>query len=101
MLDPALDVADAAASIALVPGAIELFRRCPELHDQIARQVRGIGLAAFLAPQPHQCGSLITHDDSGVRASDERTSILHIAFPESYQERYSRSWPKRCQYLRD
>src|SRR4029453_4831609 len=71
MLDPALDLADAAAGIALVPGAIELFRRCPELHDQIARQVRGIGLPAFLAPQPHQCGFIIAHDDSGAPASAE------------------------------
>jgi hypothetical protein len=50
MLDAALDVSNAAAGIALVPGAIELLGDSPELHDQIAGKVLRLGLASFLAP---------------------------------------------------
>ena len=36
VLDPALDVDDAAAGIALVPGAIEVLSGGPKLHDEVA-----------------------------------------------------------------
>ena len=81
MPDLALHVSDLSAGASLVPGAIELLSRHSELHDKVARQIFRLGLAALLAPQVHQSGFIIAHDDPGVRAADERTSILHIAFP--------------------
>ena len=51
MLDVALDVRNAPAGIAFVPGAVELFGRGPELHDEVAGQVLRLGLAAFLLPK--------------------------------------------------
>ena len=60
MLDPALNVPDAPAGVALVPGAVELLGGGPELHDEVAGQVLRLGLAALLAPKPdkgrpHRC----------------------------------------------
>ena len=51
MLDPALDVADPPATITLIPGAVEFLSRRPELHNEIAGEVLGLGLAPFLAPR--------------------------------------------------
>jgi hypothetical protein len=50
MLDAPRDVGDTVASVALVPGAIELLGRCPKLYEEIARQVLRFSLAPFLAP---------------------------------------------------
>jgi hypothetical protein len=50
VLDPTLDIGDAAAGVALVPGAVEVLRRGPKLHDEVAGQVLRVGLAPFLAP---------------------------------------------------
>ena len=50
MLDPALDVGDPPAGVALVPGAVELLGRGPELHDEVAGQVLRLGLAPLLPP---------------------------------------------------
>jgi len=66
MLDEALDVADAPARVALVPGPVELFCCHPELDNEIAGKVLGLGLTAFLAPQPEQRRFIIAHDDPGV-----------------------------------
>src|SRR5262245_7192203 len=51
MLDLALDIGDAPAGIALVPGAIEFLCGGPELHDEVTGQVVRLGLTTFLAPQ--------------------------------------------------
>src|SRR6516165_588164 len=48
--DSALDVADPPAGVALIPGAIELFRRRAELHDEVAGQGPRARLHPFLAP---------------------------------------------------
>src|SRR5215831_3504949 len=75
MLDPALHVADLPASVALVPGAVELLGSPPELHDEIAGEVLRVRLAPFFSPQTDQ-GRLITaHDDAGVGAADETSAI--------------------------
>ena len=50
MLDLALDVADAPAGVALIPGAVELFRRRAKLHDEVAGQVLWLGFTPFLPP---------------------------------------------------
>ena len=57
MPDPALHVADLPAGVALVPRAVELLGRPPELDDEVAGQVLGLGLAAFLAPKLNQAAS--------------------------------------------
>src|SRR5262245_36047080 len=81
MPDVALRVAHLPPGIALIPGPVELLGRPTELHHEIAREILRLGLAPFLAPQADQSGLIITHDDPGVRAADERASIAHIAFP--------------------
>ena len=66
MPDPALHAADLPACVALVPRAVELLGRPPELHNEIAREVLWLGLATLLAPQAHQSGFIIAHDNPGV-----------------------------------
>src|SRR5262249_14798391 len=61
-----LAAADLPACVALVPRAVELLGRPPELHNEIAREVLWLGLATLLAPQAHQSGFIIAHDDPGV-----------------------------------
>ena len=92
MLHAALDIGDAPAGVALIPRAIELLGRSPELHDEVAGQVLRLGFAPFLAPKLDQ-GCLVTaHDDPGVRAANERTALekslnlrcgKHFAAPDS------------------
>src|SRR5262245_12915836 len=66
MLDLALDVGDAPPGIALIPAAVELFRRSPELYDQVAGQVLRFRLSPLLAPELDQGRFVATHDDPGV-----------------------------------
>src|SRR5262245_61835318 len=88
MLDPSLDIGDAPAGVALVPGAIELFGGGPKLHDEIARQVLRCGLSTFLPPEAHQSGFIRAHDDPGVRAANEAASADGItATCEPYQQK--------------
>src|SRR5499433_4510942 len=75
MFPLALHVADLPAGVALVPGAVELLGRPPELHDEIAREVLRLGLAPFLPPQSDQSGLIIAHDDPGIRTADEEASV--------------------------
>ena len=51
MLDVALDVGNAPAGVALVPGAVELLGGGPELDNKVGRQVLSLGLAPFLLPE--------------------------------------------------
>src|SRR5262249_7848245 len=59
------------AGIALIPGAVEGLGCGSELHDEVARQILWLGLAAFLAPQADQGGLIAAHDDPGVGAANE------------------------------
>src|SRR5262245_8250307 len=84
MLHPALDVGDAPAGVALVPGAVEPLRGGAKLHDEIAGQVLRLGLASFLAPETEQRSFIATHDDPGIRAADEgapRARVVAGALP--------------------
>ena len=78
MLDAALHVTDLPAGIALVPGAVEVLGRRPELHDEIAGEVLRLGLAPFLAPEADQGGFVAAHDDPGIRAADKGAAISFI-----------------------
>ena len=71
MLDAALDVGDAPARVALVPGPVEVLGRSPELDNEVARQVFRFSLAALFAPQTDQGGFIAAHDDPGIRTADE------------------------------
>ena len=71
MLDPALDVGDPPAGVALVPGAIEVLGGRPQLHDEVAGEVLGLDLAALFPPEADQGRFVAAHDDPGVRAADE------------------------------
>ena len=76
MPDPLLDVDDHPPGVSLVPMSIEVFGHASELDDEVARQVLGLGLAAFLPPKPEQGSFVGPHDDPGVGAADEMLSII-------------------------
>ena len=63
------------AGVALVPGPVEVLGGGAELHDEVAREVLGLGLAPLLPPQPDQGRLVAAHDDPGVRAADEGPSF--------------------------
>src|SRR6266699_643920 len=75
MPDLALDVGDAPAGIALVPGPVELLGGGPELHDEVAGQVLRLRFTALLPPELDQGCFVIAHDDAGVGASDEAAAV--------------------------
>ena len=70
-----LPLADPVAGMALVPGAIELLGREPELDDELAGQVGRLGLAPLFLPQPDQGVLVAAHDDAGVGAADEMLAV--------------------------
>jgi hypothetical protein len=71
MSEPALNIGDHLAGIGLVPSPIKILRYHPELHYEIAGEVLGLDLAAFLAPQPKQRFLICAHNGPGVRAADK------------------------------
>ena len=75
MLDLALDVCDAPAGVALVPGAIELLGGGAELYEQVAGQVLRLRLATLLTPKLDQGCFVVAHNDPGVRAADEHSAV--------------------------
>src|SRR5438552_17804171 len=83
MLHAALDRCDAPTSVALVPGAIELFGYCAQLHDQIAGEVLGLGFTAFFAPEAQQSLLIAAHDDAGVRAANDGAPVLVGPCPQT------------------
>ena len=57
-----------------------LARRYLELHDEIAGQILGLYFPTFFAPKAHKGCFVRTHDDPGVRATDEKASFELIRF---------------------
>src|SRR5262249_58207888 len=74
VLHVALDVGDALAGVALVPGSVQVLGSRPELHDEIAREVLRPYLAALLLPEADEARLVTAPDDPGVRAADEAAS---------------------------
>ena len=74
----ALDVFDGPSGIALEPRPIERLGRHAQLHDEIARQVLRLDLAAFFAPKAKQGRLIRAHDDAGVGAADEGTAVSEV-----------------------
>jgi hypothetical protein len=81
VIEPLLDIRDDLASIGLVPAAIEVLGRDPELDDEVARQVLRFELASLLLPEPEQGRFVFAHNDSGVGTSNEATAIRVCRFP--------------------
>jgi hypothetical protein len=73
MTDPPLDIDNHLAGMGLIPAPIKLLGRQPELDDEIVRQVLRFDLAAFFAPEPKKGVLIVAHDDSRIRAADERS----------------------------
>jgi hypothetical protein len=71
MPDPALNVPDCPSGVPLVPSAVDLLGGRPELDDEVAGEILGLGLAALLAPETDEGGLVVAHNDPGVRAADE------------------------------
>ena len=75
MAGPLLDVGDDPPGVGLVPAPVQLLGGEAELHDQIAGQVRWLNVAPLFPPQTKQRALIVTQDDPGVRAADERAAI--------------------------
>src|SRR5690348_13622941 len=75
MVDATLNIGDASAGVALVPGAVERFRGGPNLHDEVAGQVVRFGLPTLLAPKAEQGRLVAAHDNPGVRAADKSSAV--------------------------
>jgi len=74
MVHAALDIPDNLTGIALIPDAVEVFRRVSQLNDQVTAEVFRRRFAALLAPQPQQRGFVVAHDNAGVGAADKRVA---------------------------
>jgi hypothetical protein len=74
--DPLLDIRDDLAGIGLVPMPVQLLGHQAHLHDKIAGEVLRLDFAAFFPPKPDESGFICTHDDPGVRATDEVAVVL-------------------------
>jgi hypothetical protein len=79
-----LDVGDHLPGIGLVPAAVELLSRDPELDYEIAGQILRLDPAPLLPPQPDQRRFIISHDDAGIGAADEISADLRALFPHHF-----------------
>jgi hypothetical protein len=71
----ALDVRNDLAGVELIPAPIKRLSGRPKLNNEVSREVLRLGLATFLAPEAHQGGLVVAHDDPGVGATDEISTI--------------------------
>ena len=54
---------------------VQFFGRRPEPDDGVGGQIFRVGLASFLPPKAEEGAFSLAHDDPGVGAADEETSI--------------------------
>src|SRR5262249_10107662 len=73
--NPALEVGDVPAGVALVPSPVELLGGGPELYDEVPGEVLRLNLAPLLAPKADQSRLVAAHDNPGVRAADEGPTV--------------------------
>jgi hypothetical protein len=78
MNHPSLNVPDRVSGISLVPKLVKVLGRHPELNDEVARQVAGLGFAALLSPKAEQRIFIIAHYDPGIRTADKISAISRI-----------------------
>src|SRR5262245_50124089 len=81
MLDEALAVYDPLAAVALKPMDIQFFGCLAQLDDEVAGRVFRLDFAALLAPQPHQGGFVVAHNDARIRAANESSTALVCSSP--------------------
>jgi hypothetical protein len=74
----ALNVRDPVAGVKLIPTAVEVLGGEAELDGQDAREVGGRLLAAFFAPEPQEGLLVLAHDDPGIGAANEVSSIFNL-----------------------
>jgi hypothetical protein len=58
--------------------AVKGLGRDPELDNEIAGEVLGLGFAALLSPEAEQRIFIMAHDNAGIRAADEGPAIRGI-----------------------
>ena len=75
MPDVALHVGKDLTGISLVPSAIQVLGRKAELNDEITGVVLGLDFAALFPPEPEKGGLIIAHNDPGIRAADEISTV--------------------------
>ena len=78
MANPALDVADGAAGVSLIPIAVQILGRVAELDNQIAGEILRLDLAPLFLPEPDHGGLVGAHDDPGVGAADEGAAAARV-----------------------
>jgi hypothetical protein len=76
MLNAPLDILEAAARVTLEPAPIELLGGQAELDDEVVREVFGLNFAPLFVPEPDQSVFILTHDNPGIRASNERLASV-------------------------
>ena len=75
-----LDAFDGLASVAFVPMPIEGLSCQTELDEEVTGQVLRFDFAPFLAPLANEGSLFRAHNYSGIRASNEVTSIESYRF---------------------
>jgi len=76
--DLLLYVDDHLPDTGLVPAAIELLGRDPELDYEIAGQVFPFYLTADLPPLPEESLFILAHDDPGIGSADETATVFRL-----------------------
>jgi hypothetical protein len=75
MVDPPLNVLDRLTGVALVSAPVEVFGHGAELHHQDVGQVLRLDLTSLFAPKPDETGFVVPHDNPGVGAAKEQTTV--------------------------
>jgi hypothetical protein len=76
VLNPALDIADRASGVPLIPRPVQRLSGDAELDDEIVAEVLGLHLAALLLPQPKERGLISAHDDPCIRTANETGPVI-------------------------
>ena len=78
MVYPPLNVLERVSGIALVPMPVEMLGHDPELDNEIAGEILGLGFTALLAPEADKGIFIFAHDDASIRTADKILAISGI-----------------------
>jgi len=76
MADVLLAVRDGLSCAALVPVPVQVLCGPAELDHQVFREILRRKFSALFAPQSDEIGFILTHNDAGVRAANERAALM-------------------------